>query len=272
MPQGAYHAHELVVLDGRSVVLRRCIGSQWGLEASQQLAREFAVLEALEPTAVAPRPVALEGDVLIEEFVAGRSFDPRSDLIRLMPALRAIHSTPPPATLPRVDAVRELHADGRRWMERARVAGAPDEQLRALGELALALPAPFDAGSMVLVHTDLNAGNLLVESSGAVRVLDWEAARVGPAAWDLAHLLAPTTTLWDSATACVLDRPTVSAALAAYGDQTVTRHVAKLSSAVRFRAQAWVVGARAEGIAANNFALASQLDRLIDHLLHERHP
>jgi len=97
--QGAYHAHEAVTVDGQLLVLRRCIGSQWGLAAGTQLAREYSVLQALEQTGIAPRLVALEDEVLVEEFVAGRAFDPRVDLRALMPALRAVHATVPPVGL-----------------------------------------------------------------------------------------------------------------------------------------------------------------------------
>ncbi len=270
LPRGAYHAHEAVTVEGQVLVLRRCIGSQWGLAAGAQLAREYSVLQALEHTGIAPRPVALEDEVLVEEFVAGRAFDPRVDLRALMPALRAVHATVPPVGLPRVDPVSELRADGERWFARASAAGAPRGQLRALRALADELPEPFDAGPAVLVHTDLNAGNLLVEPSGRVRLLDWEAARVGPAAWDLAHLFVPTTTLWDLGTACVLDAETINAALDAYGDPHLARQVGRLAGPVRFRALAWVVGVRAEGLPSSNPVLVRQADRLIDLLLHER--
>ncbi len=258
-------------MGGDELVLRRCLASQWGLAPADQLAREYATLRALEATGVAPRPVALEltpdGPVLVEELVVGRAFDPRRDLAALMPALRRVHATPPPAALPALDPVAALREDGTNLLGRARAAGAPGDQLAALERLAAALPAPFDAGAPVLVHTDLNAGNLLVAPDGRVRLLDWEAARVGPAAWDLAHLLAPTTTLWDPATACRLDAAASSAALAAYGAEAVTRHVAALSRPIAFRALAWVVGARAEGLADGNPTLRAQLDRLLGHLL-----
>ena len=51
-----------------------------------------------------------------------------------------------------------------------------------------------DAGHLMserrtLVHGDPGLCNILVSSGRPVRVIDWENAAVGPAAWDLAQLL-----------------------------------------------------------------------------------
>lgn len=130
----------------------------------------------------------------------------------------------------------------------ARVAGAPGARAPA-----------------VLVHTDLNAGNL-VATDGGVRLLDWEAARRGPAAWDLAHALSPTTTTWDAATSQVLGDRDADRLLDAYveagGSAAAVAQVGALMEAVVFRALSWCAGARAERGAGSGEPLDAALERL----------
>ncbi len=262
---GAYHDHHVLTIDGRPVVLRRCTGSQWGLAPAAQLAREHATLVALAPTGLAPRPLGLLVDppLLLEELVEGRPFDYARDLPALGAALAQVHAHAP-EHLPAVDARAELLADGAAWLARARTAGTDPEAvalLAALGE-RVERAGPI-AAPAVLVHTDLNAGNLVATEHG-VRLLDWEAARRGPAAWDLAHALSPTTTRWDAATACALTQADRDALLDAYvaagGSAGAVAQVGALLEAVVFRALSWCVGMRAAPLADGT--LADALERL----------
>lgn len=253
LARGAYHEHHVARVGERRVVLRRCVGSQWGLPPREQLAREHLTLQALAVTGVAPEPVALLHDVLVEELVEGRPFRYPQDLPALAESLRAVHAVPPPEHLPRVDAFAELLADGDAWLARAdaEADGAAIALLRAHRERL----APPPAGAPgVLCHTDLNAGNLIVEPSGRCRIVDWEAARVGPRAWDLAHAISPTTTEWDPDAAAVLAPADVAAFLGAQAGATRA-----LLGAVQYRALAWVLGASAQGTADER--LRHQLDR-----------
>ena len=249
---GAYHDHHVLTVEGTDVVLRRCVGSQWGLPPAEQLAREHATLVALAPTGVAPRPLALLDDppLLLEEHVGGRPFSYATDLPALARALVPVHALAP-EHLPAVDPIAELLEDGGRWLALAREAGTDPEAVvlvDGLGTEAAAGPVPTAAA--ILVHTDLNAGNLVVEGDGAVRLLDWEAARRGPAAWDLAHALSPTTTRWNAAGACTLSEDQVRAFLEAYatagGSPTVIAELQALLAPVVFRALAWCLGVRGE--------------------------
>ena len=247
---GAYHDHHVLTVDGADVVLRRCTGSQWGLPPTEQLAREHATLVALEPTRVAPRPLGLLTDppLLLEEHVRGRAFSYASDLPALARALVPVHALAP-SHLPEVDARTELLQDGERWLAVAREAATDTESVALLASLG-ASPGPEPTSPTVLVHTDLNAGNLLVGDDGEVRLLDWEAARRGPAAWDLAHALSPTTTLWDATSARTLTAEQVRGFLRAYedagGSPSVLADLDALLAPVVFRALAWCVGVRGE--------------------------
>lgn len=249
---GAYHDHHVLSVDGTGIVLRRCTGSQWGLPPAEQLAREHATLLALAPTGVAPRPLTLldRPPLLLEEHVRGDAFSYASDLPALARALVPVHALAP-AHLPAVDPIAELLEDGGRWLALAREAGTDAEavaRIHGLSTAATAGPAP--TSPPVLVHTDLNAGNLLVEADGAVRLLDWEAARRGPAAWDLAHALSPTTTRWDARSACTLTGQQVDGFLRAYADAggspEVLADLDALIVPVVFRALAWCLGVRGE--------------------------
>ncbi len=268
---GAYHDHHVLTVEGHEVVLRRCTGSQWGLAPAAQLAREHATLHALEPTGVAPRPLGLvaEPPILLEELVRGRPFSYATDLPALARALVPVHALSP-GHLPAVDPTPELLADGGRWLALAREAGTDAVAVAHLEALASdAAAGPRLTAASVLVHTDLNAGNLMVEDDGAVRLLDWEAARRGPAAWDLAHALSPTTTRWDHASACTLDAAQVRDFLAAYeaagGSPAVVAELPSLLGPVVFRALAWCVGVRGEhalGRRVLRADLAAALERL----------
>ena len=52
-----------------------------------------------------------------------------------------------------------------------------------------------------IVNTELNSGNFLINESGQTSYLiDWEKPLLSEPAQDLAHFLAPTTTLWKTST------------------------------------------------------------------------
>lgn len=259
---GAYHAHAVLHAGGESVVLRRCVGSQWGLRPAAQLAREYATLGALHAHApgAGPRPLALIGELLVEELVRGRPFDYASDLAGLGASLAAVHAVPAPGHLPVVDAVAELGADGRAWL--ARAPASPAASLLARHGSKLLAHGPVAAAT--LCHTDVNPGNLVVTDEGRVRLLDWEAARGGDPAWDLAHALSPTTTCWTDDEPVVLGERERGVLLAAYlasgGDRAAVARVPALHRAVAFRALAWCLGFD-EGAAP---ALTTRLRRLRD--------
>jgi len=259
---GAYHEHVVLQADGEVCVLRRCTGSQWGLEPVAQLAREHATLQALHEASpgTGPRPLALLGELLVEELVEGRPFDYATDLAGLGAALAAVHAVPAPAHLPSVDPVAALAADGLDWLERA-----PASEAKALlAAHAATLPEHGPPAAAVLCHTDVNPGNLLVAGDGRVRLVDWEAARGGDAAWDLAHALSPTTTCWSDDAPIVLDGRARAGLLRAYldagGDPDAVKRVALLHAAVVFRALAWCLGFDARAAPA----LAPRLRRLRD--------
>jgi len=260
------------------VVLRVSAASQWGLGPREQLARELATLRAVAPTGVGPAPHGWLGEpedeppVLIEEWVDGRRFDAATDLEALARAVAAIHAPEVAAAaghLPRSDARAALLADGHAWLDRARVGGGDPEAVALLDAHAATLPDGVPAEPEVLVHSDLNAGNLVVQGDRC-RLLDWEAARLGAPGWDLAHAVAPSTTEWDDAAPRTLSARERAGFLDAYARaagrdrEEVAEAVAAWSPVVGFRALSWCAGAaaqaRAEGTRLEP-ALADRLER-----------
>jgi aminoglycoside phosphotransferase (APT) family kinase protein len=234
---GAYHRHAVLATPGGAWLLRTCVEGEWG-EAPA--------------TGVAPKPFALVGDenaaVLVEELVAGRHLDYARDLTALGEALAQVHALAP-AHVPRACPRDVLLADGRAWLRTAADAGDDRQAVALLRRLErIAATAPREPAPSVLVHTDLNAANVLVDCGA--RILDWEAARLGPPEWDLAHALSPTTTHWDGATACTLDLDDcgdlLDAYVAASADEDAARAAVErmpaLMASVAFRALAWALG------------------------------
>lgn len=277
LAQGAYHANHVLRSDGRVCVARLNVASQWGLQPAAQLAREHSTLEALAATGVAPAPLGMldgEPPVLLEELVEGRSFDLRRDLAALGAALAPVHTTEVAARaghLPAVDALAALETDGRKWLERARAAGEDADAVALLDAhlagLRRAIAPPPGPG--VVVHTDLNPSNLVMTGERC-RLLDWEAARLGDPAWDLAHAVSPTTSLWDDADPRILASEEVDAFLTAYAG-AARRPVTEVTAATRawlptvaFRALAWTLGARVHAAREGRTleaALAARLGR-----------
>jgi len=255
---GAYHQNFVLCCGELTCMLRLNLASQWGLPADEQLRREHDTLADLAGSGVTPRPIALlDGDpsILVEELIAGRPFRYDEDLELAAESIARIHAQPARVSaelLPVIDAAGFLIADGDRWLAGARQAGRLHETVSLLTEARddlEGIPAA-PGGPMSIVNTDLNAGNLIVAGERCF-VVDWEAARRASFAWDLAHFLAPTTTLWHRPSACRLSGVLRDEFLTSYAAESrlpadaVAGAVARMTGPVSFRALAWCAGALA---------------------------
>ena len=203
LADGVYHANFTVTSGNRRSVVRVVRQSQWGLGCSAQLEREFAVLEDLMQARVAPMPFALvqSGPIpfIVESLVPGRYINHRSDLDACAVAIAAMHACAPTRSGRLFDRRAPktflLHDSSKRLEScRRNATNSYSIQLleRALHSLAgVELP---DRES-VLIHTDLIQKNLLVDDTKC-RILDWEGARLGCRAWDLAYFMSPVTLSW----------------------------------------------------------------------------
>ena len=207
---GEYNENWLVHAGGRQYVYRINHDSQLGL-GGRQIAYEYAVLRALQGSGVTPRPLALDADapglgrgVLLMEFLPGGPLDYRRDAFCAADVFARVHACPVPDELVvQADPVRDIAAESLGLLGRF-----PDHPLPEVGArllryhdeilmLAERERGLFDDEPLVVVNTEVNSGNFLVEEGGeACRLVDWEKAVVSCRYQDLGHFLVPTTTLW----------------------------------------------------------------------------
>lgn len=271
---GVYHVNFLV-RSGESRFVARCVrSSQWGSTPRDQIIREFAVLTDLVGSGAAPRPLALalecETPFLIESFVEGRRFQPYSDYSLCAEAIAAAHACAPRASASLLDRTPPqdfLTSDGLTWIERAARAGGESDTtqlLRAAHAELIGREFAVD-GCDVLIHTDLTASNIIQTPHGCV-LIDWEGARIGPRAWDLAYFLSPVTKLW-AAPESGFDDDDRSQFIASYAAATgtdpaaLTAEVESLLPYVIFRALGWCA-AYAQGTETKPSAVVRALTRL----------
>ncbi len=255
LADGTYHTSVIIESGGTQVVARICRESQWGLTPLDQLRREGLVLADLADTGVVPRPLhLLETDppILFESYISGGPFRYR-DLESFATALAACHREAPLHCLAFLEPVRPdvvLLQDGAERRRRAERGGATDaSKLLAHAEHALRRrdPAPLEPPS--IVHTDLIHGNLLETSAPGCAIVDWEGARLGPPAWDLAYFLSPVTLRWAPADSEPITPERRSDLFRVYAEAAgtdagaVAAAVGRLLPFVAFRALCWCIDA-----------------------------
>ena len=206
---GEYNENYRVTAGPDDYVCRINHGTQLGL--ANQIEYEFRVLEAVAPSGVTPRPYrySLDGGdlgegVLLMEYLPGRPLDYGRDLATAARIFARIHALPAePRLIVQVDPVRDIAAeslglirryDGEKYQDVRLLLLAYHETIMALAETAAAL---FAGEPLCMVNTEVNSGNFLIHPRRS-SLVDWEKAVVSSRYQDLAHFLAPTTTLWKS--------------------------------------------------------------------------
>ena len=189
-----------------SFVCRINHGSQ--LEMADQAAYEFAALRAVAPSGLTPAPYFLSADApggagagaMLMEYLPGQPLDYRADLEGAARCLAGIHRLPPsPALIDYRQPLQDLVAEAGRLLSGRRPHPLPKQGARLaawLDELARSADgAGVPMEWVAVVNTEVNSHNFLVEGD-VVRLVDWEKAVNSTPYLDLAHFLAPTTTLW----------------------------------------------------------------------------
>jgi len=213
--------YQVTAPDGACYVLRLNHGSQIG--QARQIEYEYNVLHALMHSGVTPKPLmcdphphGLDHGALLMEFLPGHALDYQRDAGLAAWIFARTHTQPvptpgdydPPLLLqpePVAAIARESLGLLWRYPEHprrdifTRLMAYHDEimtQHRARGGL-------FAREPLVIVNTEVNAGNFLVDRSpyGDAEqdrgwLVDWEKAVISVRYIDLGHFLAPTTTLW----------------------------------------------------------------------------
>lgn len=170
-------AYRIELDDGRTIKARL-------LESEAEALRLQAVRRRIEP-AFAP-VLGCAGRVLLEAWVAGDPIGDPEPWIETAAALLArLHATPLDAEPARL-GTRPWRRQAERDLARLEADGllAP-----ALGRRLVAILAAHDPGHapLVLAHRDFCADNMVVDATGALRVIDNEWLEPQPAGIDLAR-------------------------------------------------------------------------------------
>lgn len=204
---GEYNQNYLVRVDDTRLVLRINHGSQLGL--FDQISYEYTVLDCVSPSGMTPLPYRLHpereplgGGAMLMQWLPGESLNYERDWDRAAGIFARIHALSPcPALLIQDDPVASIAAESLTLIERYADHDLTRERdiLRAEHERILSLgqryQSAFQTDRLCVVNTEVNSGNFLITPQAAYLV-DWEKAVVSSRYQDLAHFLAPTTTLW----------------------------------------------------------------------------
>ncbi|WP_316013282.1 phosphotransferase [Roseobacter sp. HKCCA0434] len=137
---------------------------------------EWAVLQHLESTELAPEPVERCEGALVTRYVRGQAW--QGDFAAAGAVFRKLHGMTRPAGL-RCIGSDPVEAG------RAVLAECIDTALVLIAPPPVASPGPT-----VLLHGDPTPANMLMRDGAAV-LIDWQCPAVGPAAHDLALFLSP---------------------------------------------------------------------------------
>jgi len=281
LARGVYHENYVLSTAQSKYLVRVNLSSQLGLSHDAQARYEFNTLRDVAASSVTPKPIALipresESDkaILIEEFIYGREFQHDVDLNAAAKSLAKIHRSVPSfnSAMERLDARDALRDDGNKWLLIAEQLGCDGATMRLLKTLSASLVNETESKWHGIVHTDLTRSNFIVNTRCCL--VDWECARFAGVEWDLAHFVAPTTTMWRADQSHRLSAAEIEDFLTAYADASGIREKELLGQLVKktlpfiyFRCFAWCAGTHARHERALMPPLAEHdANRLLDYL------
>ncbi|MGX7108082.1 TIGR04282 family arsenosugar biosynthesis glycosyltransferase [Facklamia miroungae] len=204
--QGEYNANFLI--DKGKKIFRIALGSQ--MQLSNQIEYEFQVLKALAPTGVVPKVYEchpqtklLGKGYLVEEYLPGRPLDYQTDLSIAAQLLAKIHSVDS-EKIPHLIRAKfpfsvmyneflDMYSHYQSWTGRdPKVIELIDSLMQGLKKYSLR----SELSNPCVINTELNSHNFLINPGEHSYIIDWEKPLVGEREQDIAHFLAPTTTLW----------------------------------------------------------------------------
>lgn len=216
---GEYNQNFLIETPTRDYVFRINHGGQLGL--ADQISYEFSVLNCVFPSGVTPRPYRVHPGpdpfgrgVMLMEFLPGGPLDYARDWSKAAGIFARVHALDPcPALLLQDDPIAAIlteslglihrHADHPLRREKTRLLTFHDTLLK----LWATSRDLFRQDRACVVNTEVNSGNFLISDERACLV-DWEKAVISSRYQDLAHFLAPTTTLWKTTTVFTAEQKT----------------------------------------------------------------
>lgn len=199
---------------GHKMLFRINRGSQ--LDVPNQIEYEFGVLNAVFPSGVTPEPFLVDGaaelgnGVMLMQYFPGEQLDYARDSLAAAEVLAKIHTVPITSfarkrMIIQPDPIAGILEESRSLLHRFPDHPMQKEKDRLLAyaddvlELAAEVRDLIEKDEMVIVNTEVNSGNFVVEEMDGVRkvrLVDWEKAVIGSRFADLGHFLVPTTTLW----------------------------------------------------------------------------
>jgi aminoglycoside phosphotransferase (APT) family kinase protein len=177
----------LVDADGRGMVLRRWDRPELLAGHPHAVTNEWRALEAARAVlgSVVPAPIAADPSgqaagcpSLLMTFLPGTPVVARLDVRRLAAPAATLHHAGPPSGL---NPARRVPDPGRRTVPAWTSSPAAWEALLDLAH------RPEPSAAAVFLHGDYHPGNVLWSHRDISGIVDWPAARVGPAGVDVAH-------------------------------------------------------------------------------------
>lgn len=207
-------AHWHVRLPASGLLARVPKQSQMDLPAAANLAYQAACFARAAPSGHVPRLHAVlapsenlpRGALLVEEIMGHPARLPY-DLSALVQALAAIHALPLPPeakrapllnpTDPMAALLKEI-AQQAQHLDAAQLPAASRFGIHTVWvQLKTACAQRTQPWPKRLIAFDAHPGNFLLRADGSAVLVDWEKARYGVAALDVAHATLVTSTTWD---------------------------------------------------------------------------
>lgn len=203
---GEYNAN--FIFDQDRQILRIALGSQ--LHLDDQIAYEYKALQALSVSGVTAQPYELQAyspffgfGYLTEEFLPGRALEYETDLLKAAELLARVHGVDPKraphlrkASYPFRVMQEEFESMFSHYEAWPKKNTATEEKILKLWSRLDKDIIESPVQEPVIINTELNSGNFLINEEGPSYIIDWEKPLLGEREQDLGHFLVPTTTLW----------------------------------------------------------------------------
>lgn len=204
--QGEYNAN--FIFDQGKKLLRVALGSQMHLK--HQIVYEYQALKALEPSGVVPKVYDCQAETdlmglgfLTEEFLPGRPLNYQTDLNKAAELLARVHHVDPKRgrDLIRADQpfelmYQEFQSMFKHYQDWPQKKSQVESVILSLLDSLSIYDRQLPLEDPCIINTELNSHNFLINESGPSYIIDWEKPLISEREQDLAHFLAPTTTLW----------------------------------------------------------------------------
>ncbi|MBG9986079.1 TIGR04282 family arsenosugar biosynthesis glycosyltransferase [Facklamia sp. DSM 111018] len=204
--QGEYNANFLI--DNGKKILRIALGSQMHLD--NQIEYEFLALRGLASSGVVPKVYLCQAKTeilgkgfLIEEYLPGRPLNYEKDLKIAAELLAKVHNVDCEQIPSLIVANHPFQVMYEEFLEMFNhYQNWPHKDLVVEAKISslMASLANYDRDQELenpcVINTELNSHNFIINPEGKSYIIDWEKPLIGEKEQDLAHFLAPTTTLW----------------------------------------------------------------------------